>query len=71
MIDIERLAREASPFTHESMFADKELIGILHRFSALVRNEVLEEAAQEGWMAANMACEDRVKAAILALKDKT
>lgn len=46
MKDVIELAKQSSPFTHESMWQDKELIGILDRFYALVRNAALEQAKQ-------------------------
>ena len=41
-----RMARESSPFTHNSMLQDKELVGILERFAALVAASEREECAK-------------------------
>lgn len=77
-MNIEKLARESSPFTHESMFADKELMGILERFAAMVRSEVLEEAAKvadsqiERWVDDRARyCASECAASIRALKEQT
>lgn len=50
MIDIERLAREAAKghpdYTPDIDPPEPELMAFFERFAALVRNEVLEEAAK-------------------------
>ena len=80
MIDIERLAREAG-FVTEGMCFPRGQLADLQRFAALVRNEVLEEAAEacDGVYHQNIGpAHGEVRygiavcsSAIRALKDKT
>lgn len=76
MIDIERLAREADPdYGNDDGLLSDSLCGrnAIERFAALVRNEVLEEAAAFVEVQRNdiPARGFEFAAAIRALKDKT